>query len=403
MCAPDFNRLKLHSSVVLLLAFGAALACAIPARAAVYGITDYDEVESSTTVPGWFNPPGNHHRLYLDVYNVTDYYDFETSSAAGFPDGTFLSDTLRPTATILWDKRFRLQLGVIALKGYGDSQGFRSVDPWVQLLWKPVEPISVYFGNLNTPHFYLPALFYPLNYIRSSTNETGVQIKHERERWFDDLYYNYRLQDTSEHREKFDLGFVHRNAFLKIFRLSYESHWIHEGGELHPRDVTTINDVAQAAGGGLHYDLTDNWAIGWKYNYLHSHYRADATDPTLRRTHNGDGDLYEVYARWKRVKLIAQSWYGHEYQHEGGDPLYIVPRMHVLSARWDILLSRDFSLLTEATGYFVGTNDEGVDKTMKAAIHVQAVWQFSIPIVEWTTPAASPEGQPVPARWDEGI
>jgi hypothetical protein len=378
------------------------LMCAPFAHAAMTSITDYQETESSTTVPAWFTPPGNHHRLFLDVYNITDYYDFETSSSAGFPDGTFFSDTIRPTATLLWDDRFRIQLGVIALKGYGDSQGFRSVDPWIQLLWKPTKPVSLVFGNLETPHYYLPALFYPLNYIRDSPKETGMQVKYERTQWFDDLYFNYRRQDTAVSHEKFDLGFVHRNAW-KILRFNYQSHWVHEGGELHSHDINTVNDVAQAAGIGLHHDFTPNWALGWRFEYLHSHYRADATDPLLRNTHNGDGTMNEIYARWKRVKLIAQSWRGHGYSHVGGDPLFTVDRMHLFSARWDILLSSDFSILTEATGYFVGTNRQGIDHVMKAAIHVQAVWQFSIPIVQWTTPSASAHGQPIPERWDEGI
>jgi opacity protein-like surface antigen len=375
---------------------------ATPSYAGLYSISDYQETESSTTVPGWFSAPGNHHRLFLDIYNVTDYYDFETSSSAGFVDGTFFADTIRPTVTILWDERFRIQLGVIALKGYGDSTGFRQVDPWIQLLWQPTTAYRVYFGNLDTPHYYLPALFYPLNYVRQDDKETGLQVRHELKDWFDDLYFNYRHQDTSDHPEKFDLGFAHHNAW-KFLRFNYQSHWIHEGGELHSRDITTVNDVAQAVGAGIHFDLADNWGLGWKYYYLHSHYRQDATDPALRDTHNGDGDLYEVYARWKRLKLIAQSWFGHSYSHEGGDPLFTVDRMHLFTARWDILLSRDFSVLAEATGYFVGSNDEGIDKVMKSAIHVQATWQFSIPIFEWTTPAASPQGQPVPSRWDEGV
>ena len=123
----------------------------------------------------------------------------------------------------------------------------------------------------------------------------------------------------------------------------------------------------------------------------------------LKSTHNGDGDLYEAYARWKRLKLIWQDWFGDGYQHEGGDRLFTVDRMRLVTARYDIVVSPDFSVLAEATGYFVGTNDEGIDKVMKSALHVQATWQFSIPIVEWTSPAVSPRGQPVPARWDEGI
>lgn len=367
-----------------------------------YGFSDYSESHSSTTMPAWAAAPGLHHRLYLDVYNITDFYDFETSSAEGFPDGTFFADTIRPTLTLMWDERFRIQLGAIALRAYGDSKGFGMVDPWIQLLWQPAKPVSLIFGNLNTPHYFVPALFYPINYVRVSTHEQGMQVLYQKPNWYNDLYFNYRLQDTTDHREKFDLGFVHRSAW-RWLRVTYQSHWIHEGGELNYHEPLTVNDVAQAGGAGLHYDLTRDWAFGGKYLYLSSHYRADATPLALRTTHNGSGNLFEIYGRWRHFKLIAQDWTGHGYQHEGGDKLFQVDRMHVFIFRGDLVLSRDFSILAEGTGYFVGTNSEGIDKVMKAAIHVQAAWQFSIPLFEWTSPSVTGEGQPFPARWDDGL
>ena len=83
--------------------------------------------------------------------------------------------------------------------------------------------------------------------------------------------------------------------------------------------------------------------------------------------------------------------------------MYTVPVLDTLSVRWDILLSRDFNLFAETTEYLVGSNSQGYGHDVKSAIHIQASWQFSIPIMEWTSPAASSEGAPVPARWDYGI
>ncbi len=362
------------------------------------------DYETNITTSAWSQPPSNHHRLYLDVYNVIDFYDFESSDAEGFVDGTFLSDTLRPTATILWDERFRIQLGLIALKGYGDRTGFGSVDPWMQLLWQPIRPLSVVLGNLDTPHYYQPALFYPLNYVTQKTNETGAQLLLRKENWYDDLYFNYRQTDTADHREKFDLGFVHRNAW-RWFRFNYQSHWIHEGGTLHDHSGgSTKNDIAELFGIGVQIPISQRMSGGVKYSYLHSHYRVDGSSNAADNiSRNGDGDLYEFYLRYSRLKLIYGHWRGHRYSHEGGDPVYTQPIVNIGTIRWDIILSNDFNLLLEYTGSFIGNNPYGVDHYVKSAIHVQAQWQFSIPVMEWTTPAASPQGQPIPARWDEGI
>ena len=188
-----------------------------------FDVQDYETAASSSP---WAESPSNHHQLFFDVYNVTDLFDSETGGTAGFTDQTLLADTLRPTATVLWDERFRIQMGVIAEKVYGDSEGFHSVDPWVQLLWKPIRPLSVVIGDLDTPHYFLPALFYPTNYFMQNINvaklpplpqtqtvpsnyitqspvETGAQLILKKPFLYDDFYYNYRELDTTAHNEKF--------------------------------------------------------------------------------------------------------------------------------------------------------------------------------------------------------
>src|SRR5262249_18530769 len=148
---------------------------------------DYAEPVSSTS---WAAPPSDHHRLFFDVYNVTDIFDSETGHEVGFDDQTILADTIRPTFTILWDERFRIQLGAIAEKIYGDHVGFGQVDPWIQLLWQPIHPLSVILGNLDVPHYYIPALFYPTNYFVNENHETGMQLILKKPHWYDDLYFN---------------------------------------------------------------------------------------------------------------------------------------------------------------------------------------------------------------------
>jgi len=386
-----------------------------------------EDFSASVSTHAWSEAPSNHHRLYLDVYNVTDFFDAETGNQAGFADHTQLADTIRPTATLLWNDRFRIQLGLIAEKAYGSDPGFDAVDPWIQLLWQPVQSLSVVFGDLDVPHYYLPALFYPNNYFEQNasrtlpnipqlksvpsnyftqyTHENGAQLIVKKPNLYEDLFFNYEMQDTADHNEKFALGFVHRNSW-KWLSLDYQAHWLHYGGQINPHPVETRNDVAQAVGldAEFHPFHLDSTIMGAGYTYLWSHLRQEGADPALTiASTNGQGSLWQAYVRWGRLKLIGARWDGRDYYHEGGDPMFALPSLGLATVRWDILLSRDFNLFAETTGYYIGNNDLGYSRYIKAAFHIQASWQFSVPIVEWTSPAASPEGAPVPARWDYGI
>jgi hypothetical protein len=350
------------------------------------------------------------HRLFLDVSNVTDFYDFETNATENFYDGTWIADTLRPTATILWDEKFRTQIGLVARKGYGDRVGFSSVDPWIQFLWRPARPFTLILGNLETPHRYHPALFMPLNYVLESPVETGAQALLRFKNWSDDLYFNYRLQDTEEHAEKFDVGIVHQNAW-KFLRFNYQLHLVHEGGTLNLRDYSTRNDFVHLVGAGVHFRPARIWSLGARWSYLTSHLRQDATrpdanepNPELNFNEEGKGNLYEGYTRIARVRLSYEFWKGSNYSHEDGDPWFRLPKLHLVSARWDVLSGRTFNLFLRYSAGFPGINDMDAARYIKSAVHMQASWQFSIPILEWTMPSGTtPEGQPVAMRWDEEV
>lgn len=391
----------LHRAFLL----GCALFCAGTLQASSFvNDLEHQDFDLETSTPGWAQSPSTHHRLFLDVYNVTDFYDFETTGAADlFPSRTTLADTLRPTLTLLWDSRWRIQLGVIAERAYGDNRGFGKVDPWIQLLWKPIKPLDVVFGNLHTPHYYVPALFYPTYYVETRTNETGAQVMFQRENWYDDLFFDYYRTDNADHNEKFDWGFVHRNSW-KILNITYQAHWVHEGGEINIHPYNTVNDVAQVVGGGLQHRVLSSLIVGTNYLYFHSHYQRESTiTPSLNRSNTGDGSLLEGYIRYRRIKAIYGNWRGHHFEHEGGDPMFRLPVMSMVSLRWDILQGREFNLLAEYTGYFIGNNNQNYNRYLKSAFHIQASWQFSIPIIEWDNPVPTPEGPPVPSRWDYGI
>ncbi len=357
---------------------------------------------TSTYTP--LTPPGTHTRLLFDFQNTTAFYDYESDGFSRFIDGTWLTDTLKPVLTILWDERFRTQLGVVMRKTYGEREGIGTVDPWVQFLWQPIQPLSIRLGNLETPHAFHEALFLPLHYAINSPVETGVQGLFKTENVSDDFYFNYRLEDIPEHNEKFDLGFVHQNAW-KFLRFNYQMHWIHEGGTLQPHPIATVNDIAHLAGAGFQFHLLRPWMVGAKYSYLSSHRRQDASFPgsPYAQDVNGCARLYEIYTRISRVRLSYQNWHRDDYWHEAGDPWYQLPVLSLVSLQWNLIMSKAIDLNLNYIGGVPGNNGLGIEKKLMSQIRLEAVWRFSIPMMEWNAPGTAAENQAVSPRWDDGV
>lgn len=387
---------------------GLCLGAALPAFSQETDPFERRDVLAIQSPSNALTPPNpSHQRLYLDVYNVTDFYDFETNDETGMVDGTWIADTIRPTATLLWDEKFRAQIGVLARKAYGSGKKIDSVDPWLQLLWKPNKPFSVILGSLSYPHAYHDALFMPLNYVRDEAAESGAQLLYQQENWKQDLFFNYRLQDTPAHNEKFDVGFTHNNAW-KFLRFNYQVHWIHYGGTLNRHTYATINDIAHLFGVGMQFQPGERWIVGAKYSYLTSKRKEAAADerdggPVNRQDTRGTGRLYEAYIRYSRVKLGYEYFRGILYQHEGSDPWYTLPKLSIVTLRWDILTSNQFNLFLRYSGGMAGENTQDVSHQLMSAIHLQANWKFSLPICEWTNGAVSGGTPSMPERWDDGV
>ena len=78
--------------------------------------------------------------------------------------------------------------------------------------------------------------------------------------------------------------------------------------------------------------------------------------------------------------------------------------MRVAVAHYDILLSPDFNLFSEVTGYFIGNNDQGYSHYVKPTFTLQAAWHFAVPSKGWNIGAEAPgdESRNI-TRWDTGL
>jgi hypothetical protein len=384
--------------VWLCLASGLVGSALSVAHAALGSIPPEDrrDYEAVASTRAWSVAPSGHYRLFLDVYNNADYYDSEPGGQTKlFADRTLLTDTIRPVMTVLWDQQFRFQAGVIAQRTYGDFVGYGSVDPWVQLLWRPISSFDAIAGDLNIPHDYLPAIFYAPNYVFNVNHEEGLQLLNLHPNWRDDLFVNYHQIETANQHELIDFGFTHHNDW-KFLNLTYQAHWQHQGGDNFPHPDNTINDTAQAVGIGIKQKVGDSFIVGGNYYYLHSHYRVQSDTPGDTTRKNGDGHYFTTYVRYSRLKLTYGHWHGNGYSHGDGDQYFQVPNMEQAIVHYDMLISEDFSLFAEVVGYFVENNSLGIDHYVKPTFWIQASWHFAIPSKGWS-PGEPPSDEP---RWD---
>ena len=363
---------------------------------------DREDYQAVASTRSWSTAPSGPYRIYLDIYDNADFFDSEPGGTKFFADKTVLSDTLRPVVTVLWE-RFRFQAGVIAQRTFGDSTGVGSVNPWAQILWKPTPALSTVLGNLSIPHEYLPILFYEPNYFLVENHETGLQLLHRQPGWRDDFFFNYHQTETAGRNEKFDLGYVHHNEW-KLFNFNYQAHWQHAGGDNFPHPADTINDSAQAAGVGLKHEVLPALILGANFYYLHSHLRVDSDTPGMSMRVNGNGRYWQAFARWSRLKLVYAHWHGRDFSHADGDEYFKAPNMHQGTIHYDLLLSDDFTLFGELTGYFVGNNSLGITHYVKPTFLIQGAWHFAIPSKGWDIgPTAAASDSAVPSRWDTGL
>jgi len=390
-----------------LVAIGLFLSAISPAYATLGILSNADRQEYNTVASThtWAAVPSAHYRFFIDIYDTAAYYDSEPNGDPRFSDITALTDTIRPVVTALWE-RWRLQAGAIAQRTFGDNPDFSSIDPWIQMLWHPTDHLYTVMGDLDIPHDFLPAIYYAPRYFDLENNDTekGVQLLNRSPNWDDDLYFNYRQFETANRQEKFDLGYVHHNKWEVVDKtfvgISYQAHYIHTGGDNFPHPIQTISDVAQTAGVGIKRQFGDRWIWGVNWWYLHSHHRQDSSTPSLDTESNGNGRYLQAYFRYSRFKMLGGLWRGYNYFHETGDQYFETGVMRLAVAHWDLLISPDFNLFGEVTGYFIGNNTQGYSRYVKSTFMLQASWHFAIPSKGWTP---SGDDDVVPTRWDTGL
>lgn len=157
---------------------------------------------------------------------------------------TLFGTTVRVAGNIELNPRVRLELGAHGHVRFGSADAFESARPVIALevggprsrfLFGTLPParIAVEPGPDRTgPHGLLPPLQQEtLAFERPF--EAGMLWRHDDERVAHEAWVNWQRLNTSEHRERFDVGIAGRLRPRRAIALPFQFHIVHEGGQLH--------------------------------------------------------------------------------------------------------------------------------------------------------------------------
>lgn len=154
--------------------------------------------------------------------------------------------------------------------------------------------------------------------------ESGMQYLTAGEGWKFDGFINWQRENTPEHREAFDYGFVGEWKAGAGFALEGQVHGYHVGGQLYDAGEEVYNNVVFAPGVRWTHDFPVVGESRVRAMYLLSTTTEDEAHP--ERPTDGDGVWLELSVRpWERTRLFGVVWQGEDFYAAEGDPNYGSP------------------------------------------------------------------------------
>lgn len=284
------------------------------------------------------------------AYNAENDSDWEKTRTTM----TYFEDVFQPTATLVLNSNVSLTFGVGFYVPFNQEEKLLNYYPVVSTVLD-FDAVRVTLGTLDPDHDLPAPILDPLAKMTPQIrviSESQVPIDYEAYpvtglfshgmyeyglavNWdvigTGELYMNWQLPDTTNHRERFDVGLAHRFEFP----LYTAVHYWHNGGHEHPHPVTITENYVAAA--GIRTDKLN--AL-----YLASYFLPDRdVHPELNTFGQG---LYFSYQfdllKWTlQPELFVSSeflWTNQQYISIEGDPFYRVPFYAGLniSRRWQL-------------------------------------------------------------------
>ncbi len=228
-------------------------------------------------------------------------------------------------------RRTVLRLGVFAIEQAGASSAVDHALPIVALRWGNGRHRFV-LGTIDsadrrhprgpdreTPHGLLPPLASETRWF-THAYEAGAQWFVDTSRQQQDIWFDYQVANTRDHREKFDTGAVGRLHLGGPLSAAYQFHVVHHGGQQF--DAGPVSDsFALGPGVVLRGPVGALQAVSLEIYGLGAYDRADRT--VASAVVKGKAAFLRAGFEMGPWRAHLVVWRGDNFNHEDGDANYL--------------------------------------------------------------------------------
>jgi len=218
-----------------------------------------------------------------------------------------------------------------ALLGYefGDGNELEEIEPIIRMVYEPAKDAFFIAGTIMRTHAVHDAIYDDAIAFKENT-EQGIQFRSDLEKFKEDLWINWRLSETPDRSEKFDIGNVTQLRFGDLW-MDGQFLWRHTGGQQNTEN-TVEHNLSYVLGGsyGLHpaanfpaLNILEEIRLGGSYIYDRD--TPDDASPLGRSSGSGFEARITFDMKPKRnlnLHLFGSFFRGDDLLARAGDPLY---------------------------------------------------------------------------------
>ncbi len=290
--------------------------------------------------------------------NYSLFYNFEYKSNPYYDGRTFFGDWLQGFFSFRINPKVKVEAGALLWRFYG---GNRQVLPYLAAVFSPSQKLSFRFGNLRKFHGLHRALYFDtLHYERPA--ERGFQIIYDGRHIKGEAWINWQREMRKLVQEKFDVGAkLHAEGGWLFADLHY--HYVHFGGEYLEHHVGPQDDMAFMGRGGLKFS-TPLGTGKISAAYFRSYFIPDRWEP-LRLNGRGTEAAFSLSGRYG--EFFVSRWWGKDFYHQDGDPLYQGQALTWLGYRKEVILNGFHFALALTSGW--------VNRTWVPYQKIEIIWK----------------------------
>lgn len=238
---------------------------------------------------------------------------------------TFFGYQISPSLIYYPSPELRIELGAFFQQSFGEND-FSEIDPIFSVRYQKNDN-SITFGNLqaNLSHRLIEPL-YAFELALSNPLETGLQLKHEGEKWYGDLWVDWQ-QTVNEDRTRPEIifgGFVGQVHLIKQnnfrFSIPLQATLRHIGGQNLNVEIPVTNTFNIASGLTLEWDFAaENFIQNLRLENYFLFFQDDISD-SLSMDRDGQAFYANLNLQTTWFTFLASLWLGDTFDSvQGGD------------------------------------------------------------------------------------